>query len=306
MGTGPRAQAMALSGTGCPMSTAAAIRRHTPAYPCAVCRGHSRLPRHRGARDYGFTTADGYVHCTRPEYAGQLRETDAGTFAHRLEGPCKCGNEHGLIPVPPPSPKPVLDVDRVAAARRIWERARPISGTLAETYLRGRALTLHLPPTLRYATLKHPSCGESPCMVAAVTVWPSKELRAVHRTFLAHDGRGKAQVEPNKMALGPIRGGAVRLAPLGETLAVAEGVETALSILQETGIPTWAALSTSGMRSLVVPETVREIIIAADADQAGISAAISAADRWTAQGRRVRITKTPPGCDMNDLLRKAS
>ena len=57
---------------------------------------------------------------------------------------------------------------------------------------------------------------------------------AAPRTFLARDGRGKAPVEPQKMMLGPCRGGAVRLAPAAELLMVGEGIETCLAAMQTT------------------------------------------------------------------------
>jgi hypothetical protein len=49
---------------------------------------------------------------------------------------------------------------------------------------------------------------------------------AIHRTFLARDGGGKAPVDPQKMMLGPCREGTVRLADPGEVLMVGEGIET--------------------------------------------------------------------------------
>ena len=49
-------------------------------------------------------------------------------------------------------------------------------------------------------------------MVALVTRGIDDVPLAIHRTFLARDGFGKAPVNPQKMMLGPCRGGAVRLA----------------------------------------------------------------------------------------------
>jgi hypothetical protein len=49
-------------------------------------------------------------------------------------------------------------------------------------------------------------------MVALVTRGADGTPLAIHRTFLARDGGGKAPVDPQKMMLGPCRGGAVRLA----------------------------------------------------------------------------------------------
>jgi hypothetical protein len=140
-------------------------------------------------------------------------------------------------------------------------------------------------------------------MVAAVTMGSGRKPVAVHRTFLAPQGTGKAPVEPVKMTLGPCRGGAVRLAPVTDPLMVGEGIETCLAAMSaSTGMPAWAALSTSGLRTLVLPDGVREVIVLADGDDPGDAAARSAAARWKREGRRVRIARPPRGSDFNDVL----
>ena len=93
------------------------------------------------------------------------------------------------------------------------------------------------------------------------------------------------------------------LAPPGRKIAVSEGIETGLSFMQATGLPTWAALSAGGITNLVLPDAVRKVLIAADADEVGLEAAESAASRWHAEGRTVRIVKPPAGLDFNDLAR---
>jgi phage/plasmid primase-like uncharacterized protein len=127
---------------------------------------------------------------------------------------------------------------------------------------------------------------------------------AVHRTWVTPEG-AKAELKKRKMSLAPIAGGAVRLALAGETLLVAEGIETALAAMTATAQPAWAALSTSGLVSLVLPLSVRMVIILADHDAngAGERAARAAAQRWLTEGRRVRIAMPPePGMDMADVL----
>jgi hypothetical protein len=123
----------------------------------------------------------------------------------------------------------------------------------------------------------------------------------VHRTYLDAD-EGKARVKPVKAMLGPCAGGAVRLAAPGDALMVGEGIETCLSAMQAAGLPAWAALSTSGLRSLVLPNTTRDVIVLADADAAGEMTARACALRWSEEGRRVRIARPPEGFDFNDLL----
>jgi putative DNA primase/helicase len=125
---------------------------------------------------------------------------------------------------------------------------------------------------------------------------------AIHRTYLARDGGGKAPVDPQKMMLGPCRGGAVRLGLPGDVLMVGEGIETCLAAMRAMGHLAWAALSTSGLRTLDLPGDVRDVIVLADGDAPGEAAARDCAWRWKREGRRVRIARPPQGMDFNDML----
>ena len=84
---------------------------------------------------------------------------------------------------------------------------------------------------------------------------------------------------------------------------VGEGIETCLAAMQATGNAAWAALSTSGLRSLDLPRDVRDVIVLADGDEPGEAAAQHCARRWKREGRRVRIARPPQGMDFNDLLK---
>jgi putative DNA primase/helicase len=192
---------------------------------------------------------------------------------------------------------------RSEAARAIWQSARPAGGTLVETYLASRGLHLPPPRTLRFhAGLKHPSGSMWPSMVALVTRGEDDTPLAIHRTFLARDGAGKAPVDPQKMMFGPCRGGAVRLGLPRHVLMVGEGIESCLAAMLATGSPAWAALSTSGLRALDLPGDVREVIVLADGDDPGEAAGHDCALRFKREGRRVRIARPPQGMDFNDLL----
>lgn len=195
------------------------------------------------------------------------------------------------------------DTQRTEAALGIWRATTPASNTAVESYLASRGLHLPLPSMLRFHIgLKHPSGGLWPTMVALVTCGADGKPIGIHRTFLARDGSAKAPVDPVKMMLGPCRGGAVRLGPAGAMLMVGEGIETCLAAMQATGYPAWAALSTSGLRSLELPKDVHELIVLADGDEPGEVAARDCASRWKRQGRRARIARPPQGMDFNDLL----
>ena len=195
------------------------------------------------------------------------------------------------------------DARRTKATLGIWRGSRPATGTPVEAYLRSRGLNLPCPSTLRFhASLKHPSGGVWPAMIALVTRGSDGEPLAIHRTFLARDGSGKAPVEPAKMMLGRCRGGAVRLGSPSDVLMVGEGIETCLAAMLASGHPAWAALSTSGLRGLDLPKDVRDVIVLADGDEAGEAAARDCALRWKREGRQVRIARPPQGMDFNDML----
>jgi putative DNA primase/helicase len=195
------------------------------------------------------------------------------------------------------------DAKRTERALAFWRAAMPVPGTLVETYLASRGLILPPSSDVRFHPgLKHPSGSYCPAMVGLVTNGRTGEPVAIHRTFLAPDGNGKAQVESQKMMLGPCRSGAVRLADPGEVLMVGEGIETCLAAMQASGRPAWAALSTSGLRALDLPNNVRDVIVLADGDEAGETAARDCALRWKRESRRVRIARPPKGLDFANML----
>jgi hypothetical protein len=213
---------------------------------------------------------------------------------------------------PPARREPTAPADPDAkrkAASEIWGQTVPAAGTIVETaYLPGRAITLPVPPTLRFlANAKHAPSGQRfPCMVAGFALYPATRVCAIHRTFLTPSGTDKAPVPSPKMTLGPVKGAAIRLAPAGSVLLVGEGIETVLSGMQETGLPGWAAFSAGNLVDLLLPPMVAEVVILVDHDTNGVGQRKSeaAARRFHAEGRRVRLALPPaPDTDFNDLLR---
>ena len=196
-----------------------------------------------------------------------------------------------------------------AAAARLFAASVPVAGTLADTYLRSRGLTQGgTMSALRF----HPKCwhrddGQTrsiprPALNAAVTDGAGA-LQGVHRTWLAPDGQGKARVETPRRAMGHLLGNAVRLTPHDDILVVGEGIETMLSLVEAVPrLPVWAALSSSHLGAVLLPDGLQRLYIAIDRDPAGQRAAERLTARATEAGIAVRVLEPRFG-DFNDDLR---
>jgi Toprim domain-containing protein len=221
-------------------------------------------------------------------------------------------------------PKPTDERSNRDRALGIWREAREPRGTIVQDYLFGRGFTgempwkldntvdyqlrrelraaISIPASIRFhPRLKHRSGVHLPAMITAIEDLDGR-IVGIHRTFLKPDGSDKADVAPNKMALGRLKGCAVHLAAGGAEIVVCEGIETGLAILQAIGLNVWAALGTSNLGQVEMPAFVREIIVAADHDDPGLKAARKAADLYKARGVQVRIViPAASGADFNDL-----
>jgi hypothetical protein len=172
------------------------------------------------------------------------------------------------------------------AARRLFAASRPVSGSLAETYLRSRGITVPLRfPSLRF----HPNCyyraGKDappetwPALIAAVTDL-SGNITGAHRSWLARDGSAKAPLEDPRRAMGDLLGHGVRFGLVDDVMAAGEGIETMLSLKSLLpDIPMVAALSAAHLAALLLPATLRRLYIAVDNGPAGEWAATSLTER---------------------------
>lgn len=91
--------------------TVAREQRHTRAHRCPICDGADGDPRGKERRCSGFTTEDGFAHCSREEHAGSIAPNSAGLFAHRLAGDCRCGTSHGPGVASTSVPRAVITYD---------------------------------------------------------------------------------------------------------------------------------------------------------------------------------------------------
>lgn len=204
---------------------------------------------------------------------------------------------------------PIVDVPRlerknrarsVDYAREIWVAAGPLTGTPAEAYLRTRrGITLPLPPVLRFARIQVPkdsglaeAFGNRPLpALVALVVAHDGTPTGIQRTYLTEQGT-KALTRDGKVkfSLGNIRGGAVRLGPtLADGLALTEGIEDALSLIQMGAPSAWAAAGSAMLDGMVLPPDVRSVVVGGDADEAGRAAAEKAAIAFVNAGRDVRV-----------------
>ena len=263
------------------------------------------------------------VHIAGP-YAGWFRDHEAGAgggvldLVQREHGGNRCEalawlRAHGFlsgrsVPAQQCGPRVVTTRgadaretrDKQARACQIWKEARPLRGSLADAYLHGRGVEVGSTRALRFhPRLRHPvELDGLPCLVACVQDCGGRFL-GVQRTFL--QGPHKASVQPVRMSLGKLTGGAVRLAePADGVLLVGEGIESTAAAMQRLDLPGWTALGTPALRALVVPEAVREVVIAADRDAPGLEAAAALAERLEAEGRRVTIVAPRAGGDFAD------
>ncbi|GBR32109.1 hypothetical protein AA0488_2465 [Kozakia baliensis NRIC 0488] len=187
--------------------------------------------------------------------------------------------------------------------------ARPIAGTLAETWLRHRDLTrLTGLSSLRF----HPDCyyradADSPTetwptMIAAVTDLEGR-VTGVHRTWLARDGRGKAPVEMPRRAMGDLLGNAVRFGAVSDVLAAGEGIETVLSLHEVMpDLPLAACLSSAHLAAMVFPPALRRLYVLRDDDPAGDHAVMTLQARTQEAGIECLVL-SPRLADFNDDLR---
>jgi phage/plasmid primase-like uncharacterized protein len=132
----------------------------------------------------------------------------------------------------------------------------------------------------------------------------------IHVIWLNDTLTDKRAAEPHRQSYGPIKGGFVQLGKLDKArpLVVAEGIETALAVLQITGLPcALVGPGTNFMEAIDLPDH-SEIIIAADNGEAGQDAARKLAQRYVGANRTIRIaTPVRPqggkkGFDWNDAL----
>jgi putative DNA primase/helicase len=194
----------------------------------------------------------------------------------------------------------------------LWRSGEPVRiGDPADLWLRHRGISVPVYPTSLRTALRvyhrAPPATFHPVMLARVTD-PTGRPCNLHKTYLSATG-AKASVEPVRMfcrgKMPP--GSAVRLAPVGPVLGVAEGIETALAAQLLFGFPVWACLSASQLMTFEPAIGTQRLVVCGDndADGTGQRAAYTLASRLaTRLPLEVRIPDETD-TDWNDVLRQA-
>ena len=208
------------------------------------------------------------------------------------------GTDHK--PSQPATTKPKDDSGRrLQSIQRVLDQAT--DRAVVESYLVSRGLSM-FPEILRgHSRLPYFDegrlLGQVPAVIAPV-IGSDGSLQSAHRIYIG-------DLDPRKKLMpvvDTITGAAVRLFEPGETIGVAEGVETAIACFELFGVPTWAGITAGGLESFIPPAGVREVVIFPDNDAnfTGQRAAFNLASRLTKEGYGARV-EVPPETDTDWL-----
>ena len=224
------------------------------------------------------------------------------------------------------------DAKRQKRILSIWKNTKPFEGSLVEVYLRARGISFDLSKVknLRFSPKlenweevtagKWKRTGEYPGLVACMHDANGLPV-TLHRIYLSQDGRNKAVIDDSemedakKMCAAPsfrvLEGSAIRLCDAKEVLGVAEGIETALAVMQLFGVPCWATANAYLMEEFIPPKGIKKVEIYADKDRSetGIVAAKKLASRLRDKGieaviklPKASIPEGKKGIDWLDVL----
>jgi putative DNA primase/helicase len=269
------------------------------------CPVHGGEDRHLSIRN-GTRGADIVVHCFS-------HECDPVDILYAIDQ--AGGREPRDDRRPPPKPAVPTPNNNLGNARTIWHDARPVRGTLVETYLASR--DLELPPGddlhdwMRFhPRLRHPTVVWLPGIVCLVRDPFTNANVGIHRTFLTDQG-GKTSLTPDRALLGGGGLGVIKIvndAEITTRIELVEGIESGLALLTAAcrqgymPPPVWAAVSASAFAKFPVLAAIEVLTLHHDNDEAGRKAAQEVVERWAddAPACEVLTAHNPQGKDWND------
>ncbi len=207
----------------------------------------------------------------------------------------------------------MVDKNRAARARQLWDESRDIHGSIAEVYLKSRSLDLNLlynvQEVLRFnpwtpwqeedGTLVHTACMIS-CMRSIIT----DEIHCVQRTRISSNGH-----KLGRKMTGVAAGSAIKLSPddtVEQGLVIAEGCETALTGMMFGLRPAWALGSAGAIGSFPLLSGISGLTILAETGTANAAAVQACGRQWLEDGREVIVIDPVSGSDINDALMGAA
>jgi phage/plasmid primase-like uncharacterized protein len=203
-------------------------------------------------------------------------------------------------------------VRRASAQALYYSAGVHVSGTPGEAYMRGPrnigaalgGAELRFHPRAPLSPYEPHKAGRCAAIVAPIRDAAGEQIGA-HVTFIKADGSGKQCFDhlggDARMIVGDHVGGFIRLGRVRDECVIGEGWESALSASEACGLPALASINAANMRALVLPASVRRVVIAYDRGAVGELSAEALAERLTAAGLAVEMFGPPEGCgDWND------
>jgi hypothetical protein len=248
--------------------------------PCPVCGGRDRFAIHVKKQKWLCRHCDvgGGDAISLVQFIDSIGFVEA---VELLSGAEARPQAHPSPPAPAKQSAAEYERQQHRKAAWLWSQRQPIIGSIADPYLREtRGYSGPLPPTLGLLPPLRPEYH--PALIAAFAVVDEPEpgvlgkpqnVTAIHLTLLKPDGSDKANIKPNKITIGSPGGLPIVIAPANDLLglAIAEGIEDALTAHQALGLGAWAAGSASFMPALAttVPDYITCVTIFAHSDKAG-------------------------------------
>jgi putative DNA primase/helicase len=123
----------------------------------------------------------------------------------------------------------------------------------------------------------------------------------IHRIALRDDG-----TKLGRRMLGVVHRAAIKFDEVeSDSLAVGEGVETAMAARQLGFAPVWALGSVGAISFFPLIERVKQLFILSESGDASARAVRLCGTRWHRARRKVRIVIPDIGSDLNDVLARS-
>jgi len=187
-----------------------------------------------------------------------------------------------MEPVPTAAPDLAKRKERLESILKGCKRITP--DTVAGLYLASRCIT-EVPeadcfyhPALEYFNSDGARRGDHPAIVSRIRT-PEGNISTFQILYLTHDGQKLNAPDCRKIlpVIAPMKGGAIRLYEATEILCIAEGLESAMSVRVESGMPVWSAINAGNMEAIIIPESVKHVYIYSDMDKSGTGVKSAAA-----------------------------